>query len=170
MAALNTYVHVRDEHGVNHVFGPEDKVPGWAVSQITNTAVWDGSAPKGAPLSSGSTAGTSGDVTEPPRSGTGSGVKAWKTYAESKGITVPDDATRDDVIALVEASTAPESAGDENSGGVAGGSGTGIPSSDATVEEWVAYAAANGLEVEADDDATVEDIIKVLDANEVKTK
>lgn len=39
---------------------------------------------------------------EPPRAGRGSGVDAWATYARSIGITVPDDATRDDIIALVD--------------------------------------------------------------------
>lgn len=40
---------------------------------------------------------------EPPRSGKGSGVEAWRTYADALGITHPDDATRDDIVALVDA-------------------------------------------------------------------
>lgn len=39
---------------------------------------------------------------EPPRSGKGSGLEAWVTYAESIGLQVPEDATRDDVITLVD--------------------------------------------------------------------
>jgi len=39
---------------------------------------------------------------EPPRSGKGSGIDKWKQYAESKGLTVPDDADRDTIIALVD--------------------------------------------------------------------
>lgn len=41
-------------------------------------------------------------ATEPPRSGPGSGVEAWRTYATSRGIDVPEDATRDDIVTLVE--------------------------------------------------------------------
>lgn len=41
---------------------------------------------------------------EPPRAGRGSGVEAWAEYATSKGIEVPADATRDDIVALVDAS------------------------------------------------------------------
>lgn len=40
---------------------------------------------------------------EPPRSGPGSGAKAWAAHAASLGIEVPDGASRDDVIALVDA-------------------------------------------------------------------
>lgn len=39
---------------------------------------------------------------EPPRSGKGSGLDAWVTYANSLGLEVEDDASRDDVIALVD--------------------------------------------------------------------
>lgn len=39
---------------------------------------------------------------EPPRAGRGSGLDSWRAYAESLGLLVEDDATRDDVIALVD--------------------------------------------------------------------
>lgn len=39
---------------------------------------------------------------EPPRSGKGSGVEAWREYAEAKGIPFDAEATRDDIIALVD--------------------------------------------------------------------
>lgn len=39
---------------------------------------------------------------EPPRSGKGSGVEAWREYAASLGIEVPGDASRDDIIAVVD--------------------------------------------------------------------
>lgn len=41
----------------------------------------------------------------PPRAGRGSGIEAWKTYAEAIGVEVPDDAQRDDVIELVDKHT-----------------------------------------------------------------
>lgn len=39
----------------------------------------------------------------PPKGGAGSGLDEWLAYAADHGIDVPDDATRDDVIAAVEA-------------------------------------------------------------------
>lgn len=39
----------------------------------------------------------------PPLSGRGSGKGAWADYAEELGIDVPEDATRDDIVALVDA-------------------------------------------------------------------
>lgn len=39
----------------------------------------------------------------PPRTGAGSGLEPWLTYAGHRGIDVPDGAGRDDVIALVDA-------------------------------------------------------------------
>jgi hypothetical protein len=38
----------------------------------------------------------------PPRAGPGSGRDAWAAYAESKGVDVSDDMTRDEIIAAVE--------------------------------------------------------------------
>ena len=37
---LNSTVHVRDDDGRPHAFGPDDDVPGWAAAKITNPAVW----------------------------------------------------------------------------------------------------------------------------------
>jgi hypothetical protein len=39
---------------------------------------------------------------EPPRVGPGSSREAWAEYADAKGLTVPEGATRDQVIALVD--------------------------------------------------------------------
>jgi hypothetical protein len=41
MARLNTYIHVQDEQGTMHVFGPDDDVPDWAAKTIMNPNVWD---------------------------------------------------------------------------------------------------------------------------------
>jgi len=49
-----------------------------------------------------------GSGAEPPRSGKGSGIDKWKQYAESKGHSVPDDADRDTIIALVDADSVNE--------------------------------------------------------------
>jgi hypothetical protein len=40
MATLNTAVHVADEAGESHVFGPADDVPAWAEALITNPKAW----------------------------------------------------------------------------------------------------------------------------------
>lgn len=45
MADLVTFVHLTDEDGISHGFGPGDEVPAWAVEKITNPDVWAGDAP-----------------------------------------------------------------------------------------------------------------------------
>jgi hypothetical protein len=40
MATLNGYVHVTDDKGTAHVFGPADDVPAWAAELITNPKAW----------------------------------------------------------------------------------------------------------------------------------
>lgn len=42
MAKLAAFVRVTDGRGEYHVFGPDDEVPAWAVSLITNPAAWAG--------------------------------------------------------------------------------------------------------------------------------
>jgi hypothetical protein len=40
MARLTSIVHVRDEKGESFAFGPDDEVPAWAESLITNPKAW----------------------------------------------------------------------------------------------------------------------------------
>ncbi|MFD9205974.1 hypothetical protein ACFVZM_06800 [Streptomyces sioyaensis] len=40
MATLATTVHVTDDKGAAHVFGPADEVPPWAQALITNPKAW----------------------------------------------------------------------------------------------------------------------------------
>lgn len=67
----------------------------------------DAPAPPGSNAGAAPTGGSAGvappSADEPPRSGAGSGRDAWAAYATSKGITVPADAGRDQIIELVEA-------------------------------------------------------------------
>lgn len=66
----------------------------------------DGSGDGGDGSGDGAGAGDQGstsDVPEPPRSGKGSGVQAWRAYAEAKGFTVPAEADRDGIVAIVDA-------------------------------------------------------------------
>lgn len=41
MATLAANVHVTDDKGAAHVFGPADDVPAWAVELITNPKAWE---------------------------------------------------------------------------------------------------------------------------------
>ncbi len=41
MSQLVSYVHVFDEDGRTHIFGPGDEVPAWAAEKIQNPAAWD---------------------------------------------------------------------------------------------------------------------------------
>lgn len=40
MAKLATFVHVTNDRGVSVAFGPDDEVPEWAQSLITNPKAW----------------------------------------------------------------------------------------------------------------------------------
>jgi hypothetical protein len=125
MAGLKGYVHVRDDRGENHVFGPGDEVPDWAAKLITNAKAWEDEptasnpataeppAPKDkkAPKAGKSAAkaptepqadGAPAASGEPPRVGAGSGTEAWSDYAASLKLTVPEDAKRADIIQLVD--------------------------------------------------------------------
>lgn len=47
MVTLATNVHMTDESGSAHVFGPADEVPEWAQALITNPKAWqDPPAPR----------------------------------------------------------------------------------------------------------------------------
>lgn len=90
---LNTYVHAHavDEDGnvQSQVFGPDDNVPAWARTAITNPDVWEGDED------------AADEVKEPPRKGPGSGQEAWTKFAESKGVTRTFD-SKDALITHLE--------------------------------------------------------------------
>lgn len=92
MNRLAGYVHVRDEVGSSHVFGPASDVPAWAVPLITNAKAW---ADKLTP-SAGSA---------PSRPAGNSGADKWLAYAAAVGVDVPADASedRDAIKALIKA-------------------------------------------------------------------
>lgn len=48
----------------------------------------------------------------PPRGGAGSGVEAWAAYAAAAAVPVDADATREDIIAALDAAGVPTGAGD----------------------------------------------------------
>lgn len=86
MSSLVAFVHVHDEDGLAHVFGPGDTVPEWARKKIANPSVWD--AP---------------EVPVPAKAGAKGGRDKWVTYAEAKGVVVEKDWGRDDIIEHLQA-------------------------------------------------------------------
>lgn len=113
MAELQSYVHVADEEGRHGVFGPGDEVPDWAAARVTNPKAWvDGVRPAVAepePSDPGESGQSDADgLVEPPRSGKGSGLDAWRAYAEKLEWfdEIPADATREDIIASIDAERA----------------------------------------------------------------
>lgn len=117
---LNTYVHVHVD-GETRVYGPGDKVPGAVAKLITAPDVWEegeadeplgSSAPAApvtptAPSAPAAAAPAPAPATEPgipPKKGKGSGVEAWRAYADAKGFDIDADVKREDIIhALTEA-------------------------------------------------------------------
>jgi len=148
-----TVVLVKEFTGEPVVFNPGDEPPKWAADQITNPKAW---APEeeSTPDGDGDGSGTSGDEgpEEPPRVGKGSGVKAWQEYAEAIGVEVPDGASRDEIIAAVDASK--DGDGDDPVEPPREGEGS-------ELEAWQAYAEAIGFDVP--EDATREEIIAAID-------
>lgn len=97
---LRTYVHVHGDDGQTAVFGPDDDIPLSIAAKITNPDVWADKPSALAP----EPPGVSG---MPPKRGPGSGATAWREYASSKGVEVPADAPRDDVIAALDKAGVP---------------------------------------------------------------
>lgn len=50
---------------------------------------------------------TTGEPVPPPKGGAGSGVAKWREYADATGVQVDDEASRDDVIAALDAAGVP---------------------------------------------------------------
>jgi hypothetical protein len=87
VSKLNTYVHVHDEDGVSHAFGPDDTLPDWAEGLITNPDVW-AEKPE------------SGDLPEGDIDDTWT-VKQLKAYANTEGIDLGDAKTKADILSKI---------------------------------------------------------------------
>lgn len=92
---LNTFVHVvdRDADGNelhNATFGPDDKLPAWAVKAITNPDVWADGSDDDEEI-----------AVERPRGN--ASRDAWVEYARSREVAVTDDMDRDAIKAAVDA-------------------------------------------------------------------
>lgn len=93
---LTGYVHVVERledgsYGRQGTFGPDENVPDWARSEITNPDVWDGDDQPATPAA----------VKQPPRKGPGSGGPAWVQFAASVGVTQPFD-SKEALIGFLE--------------------------------------------------------------------
>ncbi|MGA5489566.1 hypothetical protein ACPCK1_17640 [Streptomyces pseudogriseolus] len=93
---LIAYVHVDGK-----AYGPDSDVPADVAKRIGAHAWTDADSPAEVPTPTGA-GGGSGDEA-PPRSGRGSGVEAWRAYAEQHDVEVAADASREDIIAACEA-------------------------------------------------------------------
>lgn len=95
---LAAFVHVHDENGETHVFGPEDSVPGWARKAITNPAAWAAGDDE------------DGDAA-PSRPAKNAGKDKWAAYAQSIGVDLTGvDDNKDAVVTAVEAKEAADKA------------------------------------------------------------
>jgi len=99
-------VQVRHKETGKKSFLPESALPNFpdyvkTPSQKAREQVPDGSAFPGAAADEQD----SGQQTpeQPPRGGAGATEEAWREYATGVGIEVPEDAGRDDIVALVDA-------------------------------------------------------------------
>ncbi|MFD9212088.1 hypothetical protein ACFVY9_03010 [Streptomyces sp. NPDC059544] len=106
---LNAFVTVDGEW-----YGPDSEVPAEVASRIGAHAWEDGDQGDGEPAEVGfddpsaqqsptptGAGGSSGEA--PPRAGRGSGIEAWRTFAEQNGVGTDSDMTRDEIIAACEA-------------------------------------------------------------------
>lgn len=104
MAALVTHVSLRDDVGNVVSFGPGDDVPEWAQRRITNPRVWEGGE---APFPAGGEDDDDAGDGPPPKSGKGSGVRAWRKYAADNGVDVEGLSEPETIWAALEARGVP---------------------------------------------------------------
>lgn len=91
--------------GTPVVFEAGSEPAAWAADLITNPKAWDTAQPvshaDGDDAAADEAPATPTDAM-PPKSGKGSGVEAWRAYADAHGVTLPEDATKKNIIAAVE--------------------------------------------------------------------
>ncbi|MDX3027480.1 hypothetical protein [Streptomyces scabiei] len=89
-AAVHVYVVSKD--GTKRQWlKPGDEVPSWARMDSRNLQQAETSQQSSA-----------GSASEPARSGKGSGLEVWRSFAERNGVGVDSDMSRDDIIAACE--------------------------------------------------------------------
>lgn len=105
MGTLISHVHVFDDRGESHAFGPDDELPEWAARLMGAHCFVDGVHPfPDAAESEPEPDRAPGQ--EPPRAGRGSSRDAWVAYAVEKGVAIEPDDARDAIVAKVDAALA----------------------------------------------------------------
>lgn len=103
---LVAHTYAMNDKGRAVWFRPGDTVPDWAAGQLTNPKLYEDTGPdaeEAGPGDTGDTGGTQVGGDPPPRSGRGSGLEAWGSFAQANGVGVDSDMARDDIIAACEA-------------------------------------------------------------------
>ena len=88
---LRSTVYLPGDGGLNRVLLAGSVPSDEEAALITNPKAWETEGAVEAPH------------TEPPRGGAGATKEAWAAHAASLGVAVPDGASRDDIIAAVDA-------------------------------------------------------------------
>ena len=96
MAGLVKHVALFDAKGKLAEFGPGDDIPEWARKKITNPAVWDEDYEPD----------SDDDEGPPPKSGKGSGIRAWRVYAMAHGVD-PEGLDEAEIVAELQAAGVP---------------------------------------------------------------
>jgi hypothetical protein len=116
MAGAEKYKVATAVHVNGLVFEAGDSVPAEIAKQITNPKVWGGKVPSFAKGKDAESEAAEKQAPQaPPESGRGSGDKAWVKYGEALGLTVPADAKKADVQALIAEQENEGAAGGESS-------------------------------------------------------
>lgn len=85
-------------------YRPGDSPPPEVAERILNPKAWEDTEDRPEPaLAAPVEQVPDGPLMEPPRTGSGSGLDAWKAYADQEKLAVPEGAKRDDIIAIVDA-------------------------------------------------------------------
>lgn len=100
--AVNVLVVGEDGSPVALLAG--DEVPAWAKEQVGDHC-FDGDSNDADDDAPELESGEGGGI--PPKSGRGSGAQAWADYAQANGVDVDEDASKDDIIAALEAAGVP---------------------------------------------------------------
>jgi len=101
---LSTFVTVHERNdegeptGRSETYGPNDTLPAWAEKAITNPDVWADAEQASAPAEP-----VVDQDGPPPKGGAGSGAPAWREYAARNDVEVASDASRENVVAALDA-------------------------------------------------------------------
>jgi hypothetical protein len=104
MPRLASHVHATSPTGEVVVLPPGEDVPDWALVAVRNPKAWEGGEAPEVKAPAHAAPPTPG---VPPKNGPGSGIDAWKAYAETKNVQVGADDKREDIIAALDRAGVP---------------------------------------------------------------